>query len=72
MKENYIKKALKGEVEIMKQLNHPSIVKLYAVIDEPKTINVVMEHISGVSMQTFLKNKNLRRHTEEFAKHIFR
>jgi serine/threonine protein kinase len=61
MKESYIRKAFKGEVDIMKQMSHPSIVKLYCVIDEPKTVNVVMEHVSGVSMQVYLKNKNMRK-----------
>lgn len=59
MKESFVKKAFKGEVEILKELNHPSIVKLLTVIDEPKTINVVLEHVSGVSMQTYMKNKNI-------------
>ena len=45
----------------MKQLNHPSIVKLYYVFDEPKTINLVLEHVSGVSMQTYLKNTSMRK-----------
>lgn len=45
---------------------------MYFVIDEPKTVNLVMEHVSGVSLQAYLKNKNLRWSTEEHAKHIFK
>lgn len=59
MKEGFVRKAFKGEVEILKELSHPSIIKLFAVIEEPKTINVVMEHVNGVSMQTFMRNKNI-------------
>jgi maternal embryonic leucine zipper kinase len=70
MKENYVKRAFKGEVEILKELSHPSIVKLYAVIEEPKTINVLLEHVSGVSLQTYMKNKS--KQSEEFSKGIFR
>lgn len=56
----------------MKQLNHPSIAKLYYVIDEPKTINLVLEHVSGVSLQAYLKNTSMRKQSEEHAKYIFR
>lgn len=34
----------------MKLISHPSIAKLYYVIDEPKTVNLILEHVSGVSL----------------------
>ena len=56
----------------MKHLCHPSIVKLYYVLEEPKTVNLVLEHVSGVSLQAYLKNTSMRKQTEDHAKYIFR
>lgn len=51
MKESYVKRAFAREVEIMRQLEHQNIVKLIQVIEDKNNINLVMEHVSGVSLQ---------------------
>lgn len=35
------------EIEIMQSISHPHVVQLYAVFDEPKKVNLVMEYVSG-------------------------
>ena len=50
LKEAYVRKAFKREVQILEAVSHPNIVKLYQVIDEPKTINLVMEYLGGSSL----------------------
>ncbi|XP_031428111.1 serine/threonine-protein kinase MARK2 isoform X8 [Clupea harengus] len=42
------------EVRIMKQLNHPNIVKLFEVIETEKTLYLIMEYASGGEVFDFL------------------
>ncbi|KAJ3227058.1 Serine/threonine-protein kinase par-1 [Clydaea vesicula] len=47
-------KTIFREVKIMKLLNHPHIVKLYEVIDTPKEIYLIMEHVTGGEIFDYL------------------
>mmetsp|Transcript_10010 Transcript_10010/g.29563 ORF Transcript_10010/g.29563 Transcript_10010/m.29563 type:complete len:332 (-) Transcript_10010:498-1493(-) len=39
--------AVDSEIEIMRSMNHPNIIKLFAIYDEKKKMNLVMELVTG-------------------------
>eukprot|EP01022_Parablepharisma_sp_SALTPOND_P033060 TRINITY_DN88120_c0_g1_i1.p3 TRINITY_DN88120_c0_g1~~TRINITY_DN88120_c0_g1_i1.p3 ORF type:complete len:268 (+),score=37.98 TRINITY_DN88120_c0_g1_i1:1684-2487(+) len=51
-------KLLETEIAIMKKMNHPNIVKLYEIIDDPgyNKLFIVMEYISGGSLHSLVKD----------------
>lgn len=58
------------EVSIMKLLNHPSIVKLYEVIETEKTLYLVMEYVqNGEVFEYLVKHGRMK---ENFARKKFR
>lgn len=58
------------EVSIMKLLNHPSIVKLYEVIETEKTLYLVMEYVNnGEVFEYLVKNGRMK---ENIARQKFR
>lgn len=46
------------EVNILKSLDHPNIVKIYEVIQDSKTLNIVMEYCSGGELFEKIKSNN--------------
>jgi len=73
------KNSVKREIEILKKVDHKSIVKLHEVIDTPKQVIIfiikillVMDLVNGVSLLAHLKSKQNRRLEENDAKYIFR
>jgi len=48
---------LKKEIEILKKLDHPNIIKLYDSIDTGIKVNLVMEYVQGKSLYSFLRKK---------------
>jgi serine/threonine protein kinase len=55
---------VKNEVNILKQLNHINIMKLYEVIDSSKYLYLVLEYIKGVSLLDVIKMEKLH-HIEQ-------
>ncbi len=51
-------KLLETEIAIMKKMNHPNIVKLYEIIDDPgyNKLFIIMEYISGGSLHALIKD----------------
>jgi len=45
MSDQYRKESLKKEIEILKKLDHPNIIKLYDSIDTGVKVNLVMEYV---------------------------
>jgi len=43
----------------MKRVNHPNIVKFHETIDTKKSLNLVMEHVEGISLYEYVKRRNL-------------
>lgn len=66
------KRSVSREISLLKALDHPNIVKFYDTIDTNRTINLVMEHVKGRSLYTYLKMKENRRVDEKEAKKIFK
>lgn len=66
------KKSVSREISLMQRLDHPNIVKFYESIDTNRTINLVMEHIKGKCLYSYLKMRKHRRVDEIEAKIIFR
>ena len=69
--ESQLKKSLFKEIEILKTISHPNIIKLYDVLEDEKHIYLVMEYISGGSLQQHLRIKS-KKLTEDDAKRIFK
>lgn len=65
------KSSVKKEIEILKICDHENIVKLYEVIDTSKFMYLVMELISGISLLSFLKEKENRIIPENECKNIY-
>ncbi len=66
------KRSVSREITLMQRLDHPNIVKFYDSIDTNKTINLVMEHVKGKSLYSYLKTKRYRRVDEREAKILFK
>ncbi|XP_066206307.1 sperm motility kinase 3A-like [Saccopteryx leptura] len=58
------------EVELLKSLNHPNVIKLVEVIVTDSTLFIVMEYVSGGDLSNYLPSNRLS--TESEARHIFR
>ena len=50
---------VKNEINILKQLNHINIMKLYEVIDSSKYLYLVLEYIKGISLLDVIKMEKL-------------
>ncbi len=50
------KRSVTREINLLKKLDHPNIVKLYESIDTRKSLNLVMEHVEGISLYEYVKN----------------
>jgi len=58
----------KDEVDIMKKLDHPNVVKLYDVFDSKKKLVLVMEYCSGG--QLLKRIVKMKHYTEKDAAHV--
>ena len=47
-------KALRQEANIMKRLDHPTVVRVVDIIESPQTLYVVMDYIEGLSLSKVL------------------
>eukprot|EP00826_Nyctotherus_ovalis_P035674 TRINITY_DN3081_c0_g1_i16.p2 TRINITY_DN3081_c0_g1~~TRINITY_DN3081_c0_g1_i16.p2 ORF type:complete len:222 (+),score=60.46 TRINITY_DN3081_c0_g1_i16:1098-1763(+) len=50
-------KLLETEIAVMKKMNHPNIVRLYEIIDDPDYTDlfIIMEYISGGSLHSMIR-----------------
>jgi aurora kinase len=64
-----MKHMLDREVEIMKQLDHPNIIKLYAAFVEGKHLCLVLEY-GEEDLKSFMNRKNIITLTEDHCKEV--
>lgn len=62
-------KRVQSEINIMSQLNHPRIARMYEAIETPKRMHLIMECLDGGNLCTYVKNK--KKLSEEESKLIF-
>lgn len=58
------------EIALMRKLEHPYIVKLYDFKETEHFIHLIIEHVKGCSLFTYLKQRSSRRLSEPEAKRI--
>ena len=66
------KRCVKREIDVLEILDHPSIVKLYEVIDAGKQLHLAMEYIGGLSLHSYLKRRPNRKLEETEVRRIFK
>ena len=65
------KNTVKNEINILKQLDHINIMKLYEVIDTEKYLYLVLEYIKGCSLLDLIKKEHDHTLKEKRAINIF-
>lgn len=53
-------------------LNHPHIVKILDVVETNNHLNIIMEYLDGISLNSYLKNLPNHRASENHCKVIIR
>lgn len=66
------KRCVKREIDVLEILDHPSIVKMYEVIDTSKQLHIAMEYIGGCSLHSYLKRRPNRKLDEAEVRRIFK
>ena len=56
LEETYLKKYWNNELFIMKDINHPNIIKLIDIKHTSKYIYIITEYCNGGSLEEFLEN----------------
>ncbi len=65
------RRSVAREIAILRELDHPNIVKFYDTFETPKNVFVVMELAKGESLRDFLRAKPGRKLPEPEARLIF-
>lgn len=72
IKEIHRKKSIRREIQILQLLHHPSVVKIYDVVETNNHLNIVMEYLPGTSLGSYLKAQPSLKIPEKNCKKIFR
>ena len=63
---------LKHEVEVLKKLDHPNIVKYFDTYEDEAFIHIVMEYIAGENLQQVIKQKKFNKFDEKNASQMIK
>ena len=63
---------LKQEVEVLKKLDHPNIVKYFNTYEDKGSIKIVMEYIPGENLMQVISQKKINKYDEEGATEIIK
>ena len=58
------------EIHLLKQVNHPNIVKYYNYYEDDDNIYIIMEYLSGNTLQNFIDEHKTEKITEEISRII--
>lgn len=72
LREIHRRKNLRREIELLRQLDHPNLLRSYGATKTPKHIHLITEYISGVPLSSLLKTRLSRKLNETEAKAIFK
>ena len=72
LKEPHRRKNIRKEIQIMKMLDHPNIVKMYEAIKSPKHVHIVQEYFPGFSLGNYLRSRVSKRLPELEARIVFK
>ncbi|KAL1804728.1 hypothetical protein ACET3Z_027796 [Daucus carota] len=64
-----LEESLMSEIDILRNVNHPNIIRLYDMIQEPGKIHIVLEYCKGGDLSMFI-NRRQERIPEATAKHF--
>lgn len=61
---------LKHEIEVLKKLDHPNIVKYFDTYEDEGCIHIVMEYIPGENLMQLIKQKKINKFSESNVSEI--
>lgn len=70
MKDDYQKKKVLQEVQILKKVRHGNVIRLFEVFESPKHLLMVMEYAGGGDLLQYVKKH--RRLDENEGRRIFK
>jgi MAP/microtubule affinity-regulating kinase len=72
LREPQRKKSVRREIRILQMLDHPNVVKILDVVETNNHLNIIMEYLDGISLNTYLQTQQNHRASEKSAKTIVR
>lgn len=66
------KKSLRREIKILQMLSHPNIVEIWDVVETNNHVNLIMEFLTGISLNSYLKLQPGHKINEKYSKKIIR
>lgn len=70
LREPQRKKSVRREIRILQMLDHPNIVKILDVVETNNHLNIIMEYLEGISLNTFLTSQQTHKASEKNARAI--